>query len=137
MDNLIDQLKRDEGWVHTAYRDQLGFLTIGCGHNLDAKGLSDRAIQIILEDDIADAKSGLMGKWPWMRNLSPARLGAMINLAFNLGSGGLGTFKKFLKAAESGAWETAANELLDSKYAAQVGERARRIALQLKEDVWV
>ena len=137
MDNLIDQLKRDEGWVHTAYRDQLGYLTIGCGHNLDAKGLSDRAIEIILEDDIADAKFGLLGKWPWMRGLSPARLGAMVNLTFNLGTGGLGTFKKFLKAAESGAWEMAAAELLDSKYATQVGERAHRIARQLKEDKWV
>ena len=136
-DKLIEQLKRDEGWRHTAYRDSLGYLTIGCGHNLDAKGLTDRAIEVILQDDITDAKSGLLGKWPWMRDLSSARLGAFINLAFNMGVGGLATFKHTLKAAEEGRWEDVAEGVLNSKYATQVGPRAHRVAQQLKEDKWI
>ena len=123
--------------VLTPYRDSRGFLTVGVGHNLDAKGLSKRAALVILDDDINDAKTGLMAKWPWMRDLSPARLGAMINLAFNMGVGGLGGFKKMLAAAQKGEWERAAIELMDSNYAVQVGARSSRVARQLREDRWV
>ena len=189
IDKLVEQLKRDEGWVNTVYRDHLGYLTIGCGHNLDAKGLSDRAIEVILEDDIADVKAGVLGRWPWMRDLSAPRLGAFLNLAFNMGVAGLAGFRNTLKAAEEGRWEDvaagvlgrwpwmrdlsaprlgaflnlafnmgvaglagfrntlkAAEEgrwedvaagVLDSKYATQVGDRARRVAQQLREDRWV
>lgn len=137
MENLHEQLIRDEGMVLTPYRDSRGFLTVGVGHNLDAKGLSKRAALVILDDDINDAKTGLMAKWPWMRDLSPARLGAFINLAFNMGVGGLGTFKKFLSHAQASKWEKATEELLDSQYAKQVGDRAHRVARQLREDRWV
>ena len=137
MENLHEQLIRDEGLVLTPYRDSRGFLTVGVGHNLDAKGLSKRAALVILDDDINDAKQGLMAKWPWMRDLSPARLGAMVNLAFNMGVGGLNGFKKMLAAAQAGQWEQAALELLDSQYSKQVGERSVRVARQLREDRWV
>mgnify|MGYP001615460746 CR=1 FL=1 len=137
MENLHEQLIRDEGMVLHAYRDSLGFLTVGVGHNLDAKNITKRAAMVILDDDIADARMGLMAKWPWMRELSPARLGAFINLAFNMGIGGLATFKNTLKAAEEGRWADVSRGLLDSKYARQVGERAQRVARQLREDRWV
>ena len=137
MYNLLNQLKRDEGYRADVYRDTEGLLTIGYGHCLDRKGISLRVAELMLDDDIADAKAGLMGKWPWVRDLSPARLGAMVNLTFNMGVGGLNSFKKFLAAAERGDWATAAAELLDSKYAKQVGERAQRVATQLREDRWV
>jgi lysozyme len=146
--DIVEQLKRDEGekkenGVHAPYRDHLGFLTIGYGHNLDAKGVSERVAEVMLEDDISDAKAGLMGRWPWMRDLSPARLGAFVNLAFNMGVGsekgkkGLAGFKKALAAAEAGDWDTCAKEVMDSDYAPQVGPRAHRVAQQLREDRWV
>jgi lysozyme len=134
---LEEQLLRDEGLVLHTYRDQNGWLTIGVGHNLDARGISQDAAMLILQDDIRDTKTGLMAKWPWMRDLSPARLGAFINLAFNLGVQGLQGFKVMLKAAEAGEWDAAASALLDSKYATQVGERADRLAQQLRTDAWV
>ena len=137
MDNLVDQLKRDEGYRADVYRDTEGLLTIGYGHCLDRKGISLRAAELMLEDDISDAKSGLLGKWPWMRELSPPRLGAFINLTFNLGVAGLNGFKKALAAAEQGDWEACAREIKDSKYATQVGARADRVAQQLQEDRWV
>lgn len=135
--DIVEQLKLDEGVALEPYRDHLGYLTIGIGHNLDAKGITLRAAELILEDDIADAKTGLMGKWPWMRELSPARLAAFVNLAFNMGVGGLATFTRTLKAAEEGRWDDVAAGILDSKYATQVGDRAKRVAQQLREDKWV
>ena len=134
---LYDQLIRDEGVVLTAYKDTEGFVTVGVGHNLDAKPISHAAAFVILSDDIRDAQDGLLARWPWMSKLSPARFGSMTNLAFNLGIAGLAGFKKFLAAAEKGDWKVAAGELLNSKYATQVGDRAKRVAAQLISDEWV
>lgn len=135
--DIYEQLTRDEGKRNGPYRDSVGKLTIGVGHNLDDKPISDRAVQVILADDVKDAKYDLFKSLPWAKDLSEARQGALINLVFNMGIGGLLAFKHALDAMQSGDWHKAAAELLDSKYAKQVGPRAHRVAQQLVEDRWV
>ena len=133
--NIFDQLTRDEGVKRTLYRDELGNPTVGVGH-LASTPLSDRAIRTILEDDVAVAYETLTTRLPWVTTLSDARRGAFINLTFNMGIDGLLGFPKMLRAAQAGDWETAAAELLNSRYAKQVGDRAQRLATQLKTDTW-
>ena len=137
MNTLIDQLKRDEGLKLDVYRDSEGLLTIGYGHCLDRKGISQRVADQMLDDDIADAILLVRVRFPWTQVLSEPRQAAFVNLVFNLGGQGLATFKKFLGAAQANQWEVAAAELLDSKYAEQVRDRATRIAHQLISDEWV
>ncbi len=79
----------------------------------------------------------LLHAHPWMTALSPARFGAMVNMAFNLGVGGLNHFHKTLAALQVKDWDTAAKEMLDSTWARQVGERAIRLAKQVRTDTWV
>jgi len=134
---LLEQLKRDEGLRLEPYRDSEGLLTIGYGHCLDRKGISQAVADQMLLDDIADAELITRVRFPWTAQLSEPRRAAIVNLVFNLGGAGLNTFKKFLVAAKAGDWQTARAELLDSKYAKQTGERAVRVATQLAEDRWV
>jgi len=134
--DIYAQLRRDEGVQHDVYMDTEGFLTLGVGHRLRARPLSDAAVDQILRDDVAGITEELVGVHPWVARLSPARQGAFVNLAFNLGVNGLGTFKKLLSAAQREDWSTAGKELLDSKYARQVGDRAKRLARQLEMDAW-
>ena len=132
---LREQLERDEGRRHTAYADTAGHLTIGVGHNLRTP-LSDAAIDQILDDDIrgAMAECALI---PFWMNLSEVRQAVLVNLTFNMGFQGLMTFRRMLTAMDAEDWNQAAQELLDSKYATQVGVRADRLALQLSTDQWV
>ena len=132
---LREQLERDEGRRHTAYTDTAGHLTLGVGHNLNTP-LSDAAIDQILDDDIrgAMAECALI---PFWMNLSEVRQAVLVNLAFNMGFQGLMTFRRMLAAMDAENWNQAAQELLDSKYAKQVGARADRLALQLSTDQWV
>ncbi len=58
---------------------------------------------------------------------------ALVNMAFNLG-GRLAGFKKFLKAVNARDWPTAAVEMMDSKWATQVGDRATRLRDQILTD---
>jgi lysozyme len=136
-DELERQLTRDEGVRRVVYADRGGVPTIGIGHNLRARPLSDRAIRAIFEDDVAATAGELFARLPWVAALSEPRRGAFLNLAFNLGVGGLLGFPRLLVAAQGGRWDDAARELLDSAYARQVGERAVRLAQQLAEDRWV
>jgi lysozyme len=57
----------------------------------------------------------------WYPELCRARQDAMINLCFNLGMTRLRTFKKALQAMSEKDHQRAADEFLDSKWAAQVG----------------
>jgi len=129
---LTDQLMRDEGVVLHAYRDALGNLTIGVGHNLDAKGISHRAVMVILADDINDARHDLVAALPWVTKLDMARQDALTNMCFNMGIVGLQGFTNMLAALQAGDWATAAREALQSKWATQVGERATRLAHQFE-----
>lgn len=135
--DIYTQLMRDEGVRHKMYKDSEGIETIGVGHNLRAKAISQRAVEVILEDDVTDTIRELHEALPWLKDLSDARQGVLINMAFNLGVQGLLGFKNTLKAIQEGRWEDAKQGILDSKYAKQVGPRAHRLALQLVTDRWV
>ena len=65
--------------------------------------------------------------FPWFHRLSEARQRVLVNMCFNLGLSRLMGFKKFLTAVEAGEWETAGVEMLDSKWAEQVGPRSTRL----------
>jgi len=60
--------------------------------------------------------------------MSPVRQAAFVNMAFNLGLPRLLRFEETQKAAVSGDFNRAAIEILNSKYAEQVKDRARRIS---------
>ena len=137
IDNIYDQLTRDEEKRNRMYLDSVGKHTIGVGHNLDDKPISDRACQVILEDDVADARDDLHRALPWVAGLSEPRQAALLNMCFNMGLGGLLTFKNALKALQEGRWEDARKDILSSTYAKQVGPRAHRVARQIVEDRWV
>ena len=138
---LVESLKRHEGAVrrggrHVAYRDPVGKLTIGWGRNLDDVGLSDDEAEMLLLHDVERTAAAVRAALPWAAQLDEVRRAVLIELAFNMGLGGLLTFERMLEALQRGDWDTAAQELLDSRYARQVGARARRLAERLRTGSW-
>ncbi len=134
--NLKEQLMRDEGLKLRAYRDSVGKWTIGIGHNLEDRSISMSAAQLIFEDDVAAIKGELQKYLPWTDALDEARAGVLLNMAFNLGIGGLLEFRNMLAALQAGNFENAAAEMLKSKWAKQVGQRAQRLSVQMVTGEW-
>lgn len=132
LDQLTEDLRRDEGERLLPYRDSVGKLTIGVGRNLDDVGISENESLILLTTDILRAASALDAQLPWWRTLDAARQNALANMCFNLGINGLLKFVKFLPALQAGDWNAAALEMLHSTWAQQVGERAVRLATIIK-----
>lgn len=130
---LIKSLIEHEGIRNLPYEDSVGKLTIGIGHNLDDMPLSNRAIEVICEDDIAVAEAELDRNWNhWRRDLSAARQNVLVEMVFNLGYPRFSKFVKFIAAIEDKDYDKAADEMLDSKWARQVGRRADNLAKQMR-----
>lgn len=129
-DELIAELRRDEGVRSSAYQDHLGYWTIGVGRLIDKRrggGLTDDEIDYLLRNDIAKVQAGLDANLPWWRNLEPVRQRALQNMCFQLGLGGLLKFRNSLRYIEAGDWERAASNLKQSLWAKQTPERAERV----------
>jgi lysozyme len=133
IDALVQDLKRDEGLRLKAYRCSAGKLTIGYGHNLDDVGISEEEAEILLRNDVAKVVAALDAKLPWWRNLTEVRQRVLANMVFNLGMTGLLGFRRTLKLIETGAYMEAAQAMLASKWAKQVGKRAERLALAMRD----
>ncbi len=137
--NIREQLIRDEGCVEHCYFDSLGYATIGVGHLIDERRggkLPQHIIDLLLDYDIAEHKLDLVHALPWVVNLDDARFGVLINMYFNLGPGLL-KFTTTLGLIQSGDYAGAAAAMLASKWAQQVGPRAKRLATQMETGQWV
>ena len=131
LDILKAQLTIDEGKKNKMYLDSKGIPTIGIGHNLRDKPLTERAIQVIFEDDMADAEADARHLIKSFDALNDVRKAVIVNLAFNMGFTVLSQFKQTIAAIESGDYGKAAAHMLNSTWASQVGERAQRLAEQM------
>lgn len=111
-----------------------GNLTCGIGHNLDSKPLSDAVVDLLFNEDWCMALETCHDLFPTYNLLSQARRLALMNMAFNMGSHSLSSFKKMAEAVTDLNFERAAQEILDSLWALQVPNRAARVAKMLKEN---
>ena len=150
-DKLKLQLIMHEGLRLTTYRCPGGKLTIGIGHNLDADGgdagrilgrpimagsyiTREEALEL-LEHDIDCTLPLLKALYLDWDHLSDNRQRVLTDMCFNLGIGGLKKFNKMNAMLMTGDYHEAAYQMLDSRWAAQVGKRAERLARAMSGDV--
>jgi lysozyme len=115
-----------------------GAITGGYGHNFDAKGLSLKAADFLLDEDIDDAIKDLVTFQPWFETVTnEARQIVLIAMMFNLGPQRFAGFRKFIRAAKAEDHETAAVEMLNSKWADEIGDRAIRLAEMWRRGEWL
>ena len=125
---LFTQLRLHEGVEHKPYKCTAGYLTIGVGRNIEERGLSDDEIDYILSNDVNIATDELVESFDWYADLDPIRQRVVIDMVFNLGMPRFKQFKNMIAAIESGDWMEASNQMMDSRWAEQVGLRASRLA---------
>lgn len=133
---IVELIKKHEGCRLKVYLDSVGKLTVGYGRCLDTTGISEDEAELMLSNDIKRAEDGLRQVYPWFANLDEVRQAALIDAAFNLGLSGLSKFHNMLGAMALGDWEAAANEALNSKWAGQVGNRAKELAEMIRTGEW-
>jgi len=131
-DKLAKQLILHEGMRLNPYRDTVGKLTIGVGRNLDDEGISKEEALFLLENDITRVIAELDKALPWWEELDEVRQRVLADMCFNLGIGGLLKFQKTLELVEVHRYKEAAEEMLSSLWARQVGNRAVHLAKMME-----
>lgn len=137
---ITKQLTRHEGRPMDnhrafAYQDHLGFWTIGVGRLIDKRkggGLTADECDYLLSNDITRFELELTRAIPWWTALDPVRKRVLLDMAFNLGTEGLLGFKNTLANVRTGKYAAAAEGMLASKWATQVGARAITLAEMMK-----
>jgi len=130
-------IKDNEGFREKIYLDNTGHHTVGYGHSLHFMPVTKRAADVILEDDMQWFIDNLPKHIKIFNELDEARQAVLIDMAFNLGMLGLLRFKKFLNYISNKDFEKAADEMLDSVWAKQVGQRAYNNARIIRTGVMV
>jgi lysozyme len=125
---LKAQLICHEGLLCKPYKCTAGKLTIGVGRNLEDRGITEQEAEYLLDNDIQAVLKQVSAEIPVFNHLSEVRQSVLLNMAFNLGVNGLKKFKKMLAALCVEEFNLAAQEMLDSKWAEQVGLRAQELA---------
>jgi lysozyme len=141
MDNkILPQLGRHEGRPMKdgrafAYQDSVGFWTIGTGRLIDKRkggGLTDVECDFLLSNDVKRFEKELDVSLPWWRSIDPVRQRVLLDMAFNLGTNGLLSFANTLKFIKDKDYIRAADNMLKSKWAEQVGKRALTLSEMIR-----
>lgn len=135
MSKLTEMLRRHEGVETHAYKCTAGKITIGVGRNIDPAGgigLSEDEILCMLENDIARTVFELGREFAFFSGLDDVRRDALIDLCFNVGITSLRNFKMANAAMAEDDYDKAADEYMDSRWASQVGNRAKEICAMIR-----
>lgn len=124
---LRSQLERHEGLRLKPYLDTVGKLTVGYGRNLEDVGISRDEADFMLDNDIDQVERQLETVDEY-RDLDPVRQTVIANMVYNLGFRGAIGFKRMWAAISRGDYDLAAEEMMNSRWASQVGYRARELA---------
>ena len=136
MDRLLESVKKHEGYRNKVYLDTLGKRTVGVGHLCvedfweDDKEYEEKFLMTILEHDLSSAIKGandLMAENGCM-DMNEKAHEIIIEMVFQLGKTGVSKFRNMWKALSALDYSTAAEQMLDSRWAKQTPNRAKRMS---------
>ena len=130
---LAEELKRDEGKSPDGcgYKCTADKWTIGYGHNIEDNPIPEHIAEALLSHDIGQALAQCE-RFAWFYLLNGVRKRIIVNMVFNIGFNGVCNFKKMIAAIEDKDFDLAADEMVDSKWYKQVGERAQRVVAMMR-----
>ena len=123
--DLINNIKNNEGFVGEPYNDTLGIPTIGFGTKLP---LNEDEAEMILKSRLHQKMAQLVKAEPFVNDLPSEVRDVLYEMSYQLGVGGLLKFKKMFKALKKRDYNEAYIQAMDSKWAEQTPNRAKKLA---------
>tara|TARA_R100001369_G_scaffold4621_1_gene13201 strand:- start:306 stop:749 length:444 start_codon:yes stop_codon:yes gene_type:complete len=137
VEQLRLDLERDEGCVYEIYLDHLGYPTYGIGHLVteadpehgQAVGtkISEDRVRQVFNSDIESVVGDCDRAFDAFGSLPEGVQLVVANMMFNLGLPRFNKFTKMIRAINLGDWQSAADQMIDSRWYQQVTARARRL----------
>ena len=133
---LLRLVEQDEGYEQFPYCCTAGKQTVGIGFNLDDVGISHKEAVAILKMRLSDIEMKLDAMIPCFNYLGQVRQAALCNMAYQLGVKGLLGFRKSLALLDDNEFDLAADEFLDSRWARQTPNRAKKVTDMIRTGEW-
>jgi lysozyme len=137
VEQLRLDLERDEGCVYAVYLDHLGYPTFGIGHLVTEEDpehgqpvgteVSEDRVREAFNSDIECVIGDCDRAFDDFGSLPEGVQLVIANMIFNLGLPRFNKFTKMIRAINCGDWQSAADEMIDSRWYQQVTARARRL----------
>ena len=142
IEQLQEELENDEGVKYEVYLDHLGYPTFGIGHlitdddpergaSVGTKVDSDR-VQEAFETDVETVLSDCERLYVQFEHLPEEVQLIVANMMFNMGYTRLSKFKGMKRGVDARDWESAADEMVDSRWYKQVTRRADRLVVRMR-----
>ena len=142
LDQLREELAEDEGCKYEIYLDHLGYPTFGIGHLVRdddpehgeevGTSISEDRVIAAFESDIETVLSDCNKLYSDFEDLPEEAQLIIANMMFNLGYPRLSAFKGMKRGVDSRDWNTAADEMVDSRWYKQVTNRAERLVGRMR-----
>jgi lysozyme len=146
--HITKLLQYEEGFREKPYLCSEGYPTVGTGIRIGPKGaaLSNYEFTVPKEVDavwlqykLNECMRSMLSNERISRAinvLDEARTAVLVSMAYQMGVAGLAQFKGTLYLVETKQFEEAAKAMLDSKWAKQTPNRAKRHAEQMRSGLW-
>ncbi|MDU6413459.1 glycoside hydrolase family protein [Mixta calida] len=144
MSQIIQILNYEEGYREKPYIDTEGFPTVACGIKIGPKGASlsnytftvprkvgDVWLQVFVDSTINQCRNNTLIAAA-LEQCNPARQDILYSMGYQLGVAGLAGFKNTLVMISNGDFDAAASGMMNSKWAKQTPNRARRHAAVMR-----
>jgi GH24 family phage-related lysozyme (muramidase) len=142
IEQLREELKRDEGCVNSIYLDHLNLPTTGIGHLINewdeeygkpvGTPVSEERVNDLFDKDIEVTISECKELFDNFDELPEEVQKICANMMFNMGRPRLSGFKKFRAAIANNDWQECAVQMEDSRWHKQVTNRANRLISRMR-----
>ena len=137
INSFENQLIDHEGLELKPYHCTADKLTIGVGRNIQDRGITEDEARYLLKNDIKIVEDELLTRQPVVAGLDSVRQRVLVDMGFNLGLPILMKFQNMWSAIEEEDYHEAARQMMDSRWASQVGRRAERLAQAMSSGEWI
>ena len=125
---LLDSIRKHEGYRAKVYKDTLGYDTIGYGFAIKDLELDEDICAIILRRKLESLIRTVNFKYGWFKSMPDEVQNVIIEMCYQLGVSGFGKFVKTIGYLQTFQFEKAADEMLDSRWAKQTPNRAKALS---------
>ena len=124
--DLVSELKQEEGFRAKPYADTRGVLTIGYGTNF-SNGITPKEGELLLRERLNTIKECIDNGWPPFEKMPTNIKFAILDMGYQLGCRGLLKFDTMLGMLASGDYKGARDDALKTVWAEETSERAKRV----------
>ena len=130
--DIVEDIKKHEGFESKVYKCTEGYDTIGYGFAIKDLVLDKDIADLILMKKLHKMLQRITIAFPWFKDVDNTAKGVIVNMCYQLGLSGFSKFKKTIYLLETEQYEEASVEMLDSLWAKQTPNRAKELSETLR-----